>query len=40
MRSGSSEIAELSGLDDLADTAWGDGSLGLHRGHMPIDRST
>lgn len=26
-----------SDLGDLVETAWGDGSLGLHRGHMPIE---
>lgn len=25
-----------SDLNDLLETAWGDGSLGLHRGHAPI----
>ena len=24
-------------LDDLLETAWGDGSLDLHRGHMPVE---
>ncbi|MEM7345615.1 MAG: hypothetical protein AAF485_15340 [Chloroflexota bacterium] len=26
-----------SDLDDLVETAWGNGSLGLHRGHAPIE---
>lgn len=30
-------VDEAADLNDLLDTAWGDGSLGLHRGHMPIE---
>lgn len=26
-----------SDLEDLVETAWGDGSLDLHRGHMPVE---
>ena len=29
-------VDQKSDLDDLVATAWGDGSLGLHRGHAPI----
>lgn len=30
-------VNEISDLEDLVDTAWGQGRLGLHRGHAPID---
>ena len=29
-------VDQKSDLDDLVATAWGSGSLGLHRGHAPI----
>ncbi len=29
-------VNEKSDLDELVDTAWGEGWLGLHRGHSPI----
>lgn len=29
-------VNTASDLDDLAETAWGDGGLDLHRGHAPI----
>ena len=31
------KIDSKSDLEDLADTAWGNGRLGLHRGHAPIE---
>ncbi|UZR96873.1 hypothetical protein [Chondrinema litorale] len=31
------KVNTTSDLDDLVDTAWGEGSLGLHRGHAPIE---
>ena len=30
-------VDTASDLDDLVATAWGDGGLGLHRGHAPIE---
>ena len=30
-------IDEISDLEDLVETAWGDGDLDLHRGHAPIE---
>lgn len=31
------EVDELSDLDDLVSDAWGDGGLGIHRGHAQIE---
>ena len=31
------QMDSKSDLDDLVDTAWGNGRLGLHRGHAPIE---
>ncbi len=31
------QVNELSDLDDLVTTAWGESQFGLHRGHAPIE---
>lgn len=31
------KVDNSSDLDDLLETAWGDGQLGLHRGHAPVE---